>query len=71
MNKREGDPICDRYNYAAFKNRMLIAIADGCSIGTRAQQAATRAVNSFVNELRDTHMNIQELRVSLHDTSRD
>jgi hypothetical protein len=62
LNKREGDPICDRYNYAAFKNRMLIAIADGCSIGTRAQQAATRAVNSFVNELRDTHMNIQELR---------
>jgi hypothetical protein len=32
-SKREGDPICDHFNMKVYENRVLVAVADGCSWG--------------------------------------
>ena len=52
-NARLNDPIADHCGLAAWGNRMLGVIADGCGRGFRAQQAAARAVDTFISDFVD------------------
>src|SRR4051812_30605869 len=52
-NARDGDPIADRLYCSLFKNRAIVALADGCSWGLRPQQAAMKATAAFSDYMRD------------------
>ena len=61
---RMGDPICDRYFVKLYENRIVCALADGCSWGERARSAAKKACKAFVlhvNANQKAPKNLQEL----------
>lgn len=67
-NARINDPIADHCGLAAWGNRMLGVVADGCGRGFRAQQAASRAVDTFISDFVDMGskpmpQNLRELAV--------
>lgn len=67
-NTRQNDPIADHCGLAAWGNRMLGVVADGCGRGVRAQQAASRAVDTFISDFVDMGskplpQNLRELAV--------
>jgi hypothetical protein len=47
LNKRDGDPVADRFVMQIWKNRIVAAIADGCSWGPRAYNAALSAIAAY------------------------
>lgn len=64
-NKRDGDPICDQYEYNLYDNRVVVALADGCNWGKGPREAAYRGVTSFCHYL---HNNLSQVK-SLTDCS--
>lgn len=62
-NQRECDPIADHFGLAAFHNRILGVIADGCGHGAKAHQASTRAVETAITNFTDTKTYLADLRV--------
>jgi serine/threonine protein phosphatase PrpC len=61
-NARDGDPIADHYGLAAWHNRVLATVADGCSWGVRAQQAAARAVDTNLSDFTESKVYLSDLR---------
>lgn len=61
---RMGDPVCDRYTLKIYENRIVSALADGCSWGARSRSAAKRACKSFTHYI-EAHQkkgnNLQEI----------
>ena len=49
---REGDPIADQYAIARIDNRVISALADGCSWGVEPKEAARKASRMFVSYLK-------------------
>lgn len=67
-NQRDGDPIADHYGLAAWHNRILASVADGCSLGAHAQQAASRAVDTNLSdftESKNTQSDLREIAMDL------
>ena len=48
---RQGDPICDRFGFNTFQNRMVCVVADGCNWGERPKTAAVKARNQVLEYL--------------------
>eukprot|EP01104_Vermistella_antarctica_P015048 TRINITY_DN4860_c0_g1_i2.p1 TRINITY_DN4860_c0_g1~~TRINITY_DN4860_c0_g1_i2.p1 ORF type:complete len:1810 (-),score=454.74 TRINITY_DN4860_c0_g1_i2:90-5519(-) len=48
IKQRLGDPICDQYCIAYYRNRVVAALADGCNWGENVRKAASRASRTFV-----------------------
>tara|TARA_R110002050_G_scaffold286458_1_gene436862 strand:+ start:228 stop:1235 length:1008 start_codon:yes stop_codon:yes gene_type:complete len=48
---RLGDPIADQYKLRVYENRIVFALADGCSWGERPRMAAQKACEGFVSYL--------------------
>lgn len=46
---REGDPICDSFFLRVYSNRVVCALADGCSWGNRPLEAARVACKAFMD----------------------
>lgn len=61
-NVRVNDPIADHCGLAAWGNRMLAVVADGAGRGFQAQQAASRAVDTFLSDFVDAKAVPQDLR---------
>jgi serine/threonine protein phosphatase PrpC len=61
-NMRSNDPIADHCGLAAWGNRILAVVADGAGRGFRAQQAASRAVDTFISDFVDPKTVPQDLR---------
>eukprot|EP00007_Cunea_sp_BSH-02190019_P007530 CAMPEP_0174232938 /NCGR_PEP_ID=MMETSP0417-20130205/3100_1 /TAXON_ID=242541 /ORGANISM="Mayorella sp, Strain BSH-02190019" /LENGTH=660 /DNA_ID=CAMNT_0015311073 /DNA_START=37 /DNA_END=2019 /DNA_ORIENTATION=- len=59
-SKREGDPICDHFNMKVYENRLLVAVADGCSWGEEPRQAARRCTNAFLKYMASTHEHLTD-----------
>jgi len=49
--RRDGDPICDRFLVQMFPKRTIAIIADGCNWGEKPRKAAEKATNSFADYL--------------------
>ena len=49
--RRQGDPICDRCCAVSSKDRVAIAIADGCNWGVKPATAARKAAAAFVESV--------------------
>jgi len=69
-NMRINDPIADHCGLAAWGNRMLGVVADGCGRGFRAQQAASRAVDTFISDFVDPKSVPQDVRELGYDMLR-
>eukprot|EP01116_Phalansterium_solitarium_P012300 TRINITY_DN28477_c0_g1_i1.p1 TRINITY_DN28477_c0_g1~~TRINITY_DN28477_c0_g1_i1.p1 ORF type:complete len:516 (-),score=151.74 TRINITY_DN28477_c0_g1_i1:292-1671(-) len=52
--KRDGDPVCDRFNVQLFRHRAVLALGDGCNWGPRPRDAAARATEAFVGYFANT-----------------
>lgn len=61
-NLRMNDPIADHCGLVAWSNRMLAVVADGSGRGHKAQQAASRAVDTFLSDFVDPKTTPQDLR---------
>ncbi|KAH3759474.1 1-phosphatidylinositol 4,5-bisphosphate phosphodiesterase delta-4 [Pelomyxa schiedti] len=46
--KQVGDPICDQYSVSLATDKIIFALADGCNWGDKPKNAASNAVNNFV-----------------------
>ena len=47
--KRDGEPICDKYRVLVSPNCIITALADGCNWGKQPCEAASRATKSFID----------------------
>jgi hypothetical protein len=65
-NKREGDPIADKVACSITKNRVVVAVADGCNWGTRPEQAAVKASLSVRDYLASKQDKIRDLQDAGH-----
>jgi len=59
---RMGDPICDRYFVNLYENRIMSALADGCSWGDRPRSAAKKASKAFATYVNAHHREPSTLR---------
>jgi len=60
--RRIGDPICDRFKALIFKDRLLVALADGCNWGRLPYEAATKATDAFLLFLEENYHEINTIR---------
>lgn len=56
--KRDGDPICDRYGVRVYGNRIHCVVADGCNWGDRPRDAAINARDAVLKYLGEKHHKI-------------
>eukprot|EP01113_Clastostelium_recurvatum_P046662 TRINITY_DN820_c0_g1_i2.p1 TRINITY_DN820_c0_g1~~TRINITY_DN820_c0_g1_i2.p1 ORF type:complete len:956 (+),score=243.32 TRINITY_DN820_c0_g1_i2:188-3055(+) len=52
----EGSPICDRFSVAVYPDKLIVAIADGCSWGPKPRDAALKASDGFMKTIINHHM---------------
>ena len=64
---RMNDPIADQYGLCAWSNRLVVALGDGCA-NLKGQQAAFRAVDTFLAEMTDVRP-LTDLKVILKHAS--
>jgi len=53
-DRRDGDPVCDRYHIEVFSHGIIMSIADGCNWGSRPRNAAIKATEGFINYFKTT-----------------
>ncbi|KAL7721677.1 PPM-type phosphatase domain-containing protein [Entamoeba marina] len=74
-NKKDGEPIADRYSVKMYENCIISCIADGCGWGEKSRKASTVAINFLekaihTNELgptvRDIGNQLVEITTNIH-----
>ncbi|GAM21594.1 hypothetical protein SAMD00019534_047690 [Acytostelium subglobosum LB1] len=60
--KRQGDPICDKFKAAVYRDNMIVSLADGCNWGRLPFEAATRATDAFMSFMEENYHEINTVR---------
>lgn len=66
--KRLGDPICDRFHFAQYKDHIIVAVADGCGWGPESMSAAAIASDVFLDYMKTNIDKIKNSRTAAHVT---
>eukprot|EP01133_Synstelium_polycarpum_P015004 gene15004-17742_t len=60
--RRQGDPICDRFKVAIYRDMLIATLADGCNWGRLPYEAATNATDAFLAFMEENHHEINTIR---------
>ena len=64
--KRDGDPICDAFQYKLYSQRAILAVTDGCNWGDRSRNASRTANRVFVEHMEAHQASIHTVREAGH-----